>query len=216
MAGTKRRGKGEGSVFYHKAASGWVARLPGLPDDPGGWKPKEQRFATRAEAEKAFILWGTFCDEGTAFSSAKFTLESYRRLWLAEKKNGLRPKTEQDYRRTLELHVFPFLGATKLAQLSTQRVRTFRSAFQEAGRSGSLVRRADLYLRMSLTAAVNEGLISHNHAGGCPPSASPNRQASSGPSMRPARTSKPPKARAGRSSQAWRWRQDSAEARWSL
>jgi integrase len=70
--------------------------------------------------------------------------------------------TLTEYRNTLRLHIGPYLGRTKLSQLSAPKVRQFEDKLREDGRSPAMVRRTRTHLSMLISDAQERGYINRN------------------------------------------------------
>ena len=66
------------------------------------------------------------------------------------------------YDELLRLHINPFIGATKLSQISVPFVRAFEDKLREEGRSPSMVARVVAALGSILADAQDRGLTAHN------------------------------------------------------
>ena len=80
--------------------------------------------------------------------------------------NGLERASVMDYRRILRMHIEPFIGTTKLSDLSVPMVRAFEDKLRENGRSTAMVKRIRSMLSMLLTDAMERGLATRNVARG--------------------------------------------------
>src|SRR5262249_17794917 len=67
-----------------------------------------------------------------------------------------------DYRRHLELHITPLIGAVKLSQLTAPAVRAFADALRKSGTSPAMVRKLRVSLSAILTDALERGLVAQN------------------------------------------------------
>lgn len=80
----------------------------------------------------------------------------------AEVVDGLERSTIRQYRQHLDLHIKPFLGGKKLAQLTVPNVKKFRSDLIEAGRSPGMAKRVITSLGAILGEAQSSGQVSRN------------------------------------------------------
>jgi integrase len=100
----------------------------------------------------------------TPASTSKIVTEAWR-LWLDDcEANGLEHGTIVQRRQHLKLHVAPFIGNEKLAQLTTPRVYQFDDQLRKAGRSFSMRRKVLTTLKTMLTFAQGRGLVAQNVA----------------------------------------------------
>jgi len=91
--------------------------------------------------------------------------QDYARRWVAETIAPHRkPRTEEFYRRVLELHALPAFGLLPLDQITRAGVRAFIAAKAAAKLSRFTVRNLVATLRAVLNQAVEDGLLASNPA----------------------------------------------------
>jgi integrase len=99
-------------------------------------------------------------------SSRSLTVAEAGKLWIASaEKNKLERTTIDGYKQHLGLHIEPFLGSTKLSDLSTPMVREFEdklAADKENPRSPGLIRKVRGSLGAILSDAQERGLVARN------------------------------------------------------
>jgi integrase len=99
-------------------------------------------------------------------SSRSITVAEAGKLWIATaEKNKLERTTIDGYQQHLDLHIEPFLGSTKLSDLSTPMVREFEdklSGDKENPRSPGLIRKVRGSLGAILSDAQERGLVARN------------------------------------------------------
>jgi integrase len=107
--------------------------------------------------------------EGTHVpDSATVTVTEAGKLWIKVAERGdderepLERATVVQYKQHLSLHIEPFLGRTKLSQISTPLVRKFASDLRAAGRSATMVKYVVRSLGALIAEAQEAGLISRN------------------------------------------------------
>ncbi|MEV4354214.1 site-specific integrase [Nonomuraea sp. NPDC049625] len=104
--------------------------------------------------------------------SAGCTVGQWLRYWLSVMESRLRPTTHRAYRDHVRLHLVPYLGRVKLAELSRRDVtRMFVALGRRRNRYGqpisaSTLERIRATLRAALNHAVREDLIAVNPAQG--------------------------------------------------
>lgn len=138
----------------------WQARYLG-PD--GIDRPAPYTFERRADADRwlsaveSELLTGEWInpDEGMTL------LGDYAAAWVAQRA-GLRPKTKQLYEGLVRLHISPTLGRYPLADLTTPRIRAWRTALLDAGVGPVTVAKAYRLLRTVLQTAVEDRFIRRN------------------------------------------------------
>jgi hypothetical protein len=75
---------------------------------------------------------------------------------------GLERSTLQQARSHVDLHIVPFVGATKLNRLNVPSVRAYAQRLRDAGRSPALVRKVLTSLSGVVSNAMERGLAAHN------------------------------------------------------
>jgi integrase len=92
------------------------------------------------------------------------TIASAGELWIASgEAAGLERATMADYRQTLDCHIVPLIGATKLSQFSVPLVRAFEDRLR-IDRSPYLTRKTLRILGAILADAQERGLVAQNVA----------------------------------------------------
>jgi integrase len=98
---------------------------------------------------------------------AKTTVEGAISLWVAHCiDEGLERSTTDQRQRHLRLHIAPFIGRMKLAELTTPRVNAFMDKLRDGGRSVAMRRKVLTSLSTALLFAKGRGLIAQNPAQG--------------------------------------------------
>lgn len=121
-------------------------------------KTDATRFARIVETDK---LRGEWHDPRLA----RVTVAEWADEWLAHASN-LKPKTRDDYRRTLELHVMPYMGAAPVGNLDRPAMRRFAADLVDTGAGASTVHAALKIARLILGTALDAGAIKGNPAMG--------------------------------------------------
>jgi integrase len=84
-------------------------------------------------------------------------------LWLESCDGaGLERTTLDQYRQHLNLHIDPFLGRTRLADLSVPGIRCFQDKLRTEGRSAAMVKRVMVSLGSLIADAQERGLVARN------------------------------------------------------
>jgi integrase len=97
--------------------------------------------------------------------SQSVTVAEAARLWLTTADDHeLERSTCEQYRRHVGLHIVPFIGATKLSQLTVPIVRGFEDRLRTQGRSRTMVRKILTSLGSILSDAQERGLVAQNVA----------------------------------------------------
>src|SRR5262249_2683950 len=127
-------------------------------------KRRLKTFKRRREAESFENAVGVGVRSGLHVpDSQSVTLAEAGRLWLDSCEAAeLERATLVDYRRHLELHIVPLLGAVKLSQLTVSKVRDFADALRKGGTSLAMARKLRVSLSAILTDALERGLVAQN------------------------------------------------------
>jgi integrase len=98
-------------------------------------------------------------------STGPTTVAEAGELWIANREAaGLERATVVSYRQHLDLHIRPFIGGIKLADLTAPMVRSFEDELRREGRSSAMVKRALVSLSSILADAQDRGLVAQNVA----------------------------------------------------
>lgn len=89
----------------------------------------------------------------------RVTLADYAGRWI-DQRHDLRPRTADDYRDIIRVHIVPALGATQLGRLTPADVRAWNAEL--SGRVPGRARKAYRLLRTILNTAVADELIVRN------------------------------------------------------
>ena len=104
----------------------------------GRWRNAPETFRTKSLADSWLAATRTDLERGNWIDpgAGKVHLTAYAQGWLAARPE-LRPRTKENYRSLLKLHILPTLGQVELGDLSPATVRTWRAGLIEAGHPGS-------------------------------------------------------------------------------
>jgi integrase len=170
----RRRASGTGSVRTYTTSAGerfYICYR--IPDDENGkTKQKVERgFETVTEAEKALRDRLVKIDRHEYVEPTKRPARDYLTEWVAGLRNE--PSTIASYRRNLELHVIPRIGATPLGGITATQLTSLYRDLETGGRrdkrQGSLSARTVRYIativHRAFRDAVADGLLAVNPAG---------------------------------------------------
>src|SRR5215216_1277098 len=107
-----RRGNGEGSITRRKDGR-WMGRYTVYTVDG----PKQRAIYGKTRAEVAERLAKVIADRdgGLVFDAGNLTVGDYLERWLETSvKGNVRPRTLDNYRMHVRLHIIPSLGRVKL------------------------------------------------------------------------------------------------------
>jgi integrase len=103
-------------------------------------------------------------DDGLPPIAGRETVSGYLLDWLAGSKSNLRPQTWRAYERNLRLHVLPYLGRRRLAEVQPADLQRLYQSRVSAGLSGTTVRHVHSVVSKALGQAVRWNLIIRNPA----------------------------------------------------
>jgi integrase len=160
---TKRREKGEGSVYRRKDG-----RCVGEYEDANG-KRRYVSGKTKAEARAKLRKLLADRDEGVAYDSQNLTVGNYLNRWLAALKGTVRQRTWQRHEEVVRLHLKPTIGGVKLDKLNVLQVQAVYGWKLETGLSPRSVEIIHTTLHKALKQAVIWTLIPRNVTGAVTP-----------------------------------------------
>jgi integrase len=151
--------KREWTTAKGEAKTAWVVDYT----DVSG-KRRLKTFTKKKDADAFSVTASLEVRQGTHVAdSASATVEQAASFWIASTEAaGLERATVADYQTHVDLHILPFIGATKLTALSIPSVRAFEDQLREAGRSQAMVRRVLVSLGSLLADAQERGLVGRN------------------------------------------------------
>ncbi len=157
MARSKRRGRGEGSVFQRKDGY-WVAQL-----ELGDGKRKQYYGKTQKEAHEKLRKAQRELEKGTLVTGPQQTIEQYLTYWLEEvHKSSLKVSTYVKYRKVINTYIVPALGNIKLEKLTPQHVQSLYNRKLMDGLSPKSIHHIHGVLHKALDNAVRWNLVSRN------------------------------------------------------
>lgn len=143
--------------------------------DPGTGKEKRRWYpagARKADAQRLVTELVKQKNDGDYRAPDRITLGTYlTERWLPIQQGRLRPSTYDSYRRNIELHVVPRIGAIPIRRLAPEDLdalyadlRTHGRRDGEGGLSVKTVRYIHLMLRKALADAARKGTVPRNVA----------------------------------------------------
>jgi len=160
---TKRRVKGEGSVYRRKDG-----RVVGEYLDANERKRYiTSKIKTKTEMKGALRKLLEDRDKGIAYASDNLTVGGYLDRWLDAVKGTVRERTWQRHEEVVRLHLKPTIGGVKLDKLNALQVQSMYRQKLDSGLSARSVEIIHTMLHKSLKQAVRWQLIPRNVARGC-------------------------------------------------
>ncbi len=153
---TKKRGNGEGSIFYDKSKEIWVASYH------VNGKRKAVYARTKTEARQKLILAQSSIINGTYFEPSAITIEQWLNLWLNEYMIGKRePKTVENHENNIRNHIVPVLGNVKLKDLQPYQVQRLYNHVEKK-LSARTVKLVHITLHSAIKQAVFNDMLIQN------------------------------------------------------
>jgi len=147
MGKSAKRANGDGSIRKRsvlrngKTYTFWEGVVT-VGYDPGTGKQQRRTFTGKTQKDVAEKMRdaASQVDRGEYFEAGKMTLKQWFETWLAEYCGDKKYLTVKQYRSMAETHIYPALGAVKLAKLTSPQIQKF---YNELGRTGKTVRERD-------------------------------------------------------------------------
>jgi integrase len=153
--------------FYPAGADGWTARTT-FRDIDGITRPVERASSSKAAAERRLreALRDRVRSGGTGAVTGEHRFRDVAALWLAEIEAAVRagtrsPSTAELYRRQLDKHVLPALGAFRLREIAVPTVDRFLVAVRDTA-GVALARTCRSIVSGVLRLAVRHGAMPAN------------------------------------------------------
>jgi integrase len=129
--------------------------------DQGG-KRRNKQFTRKRDAEAYHARVAVDLAAGLHTAGRSTTIAEAGRLWIESRAAArLERSTLEQYRRHLDLHITPRIGAMKLTQLTIPAVRTFEDRLRR-DRSPAMARKVLVSLSAILADAQERGLVAQN------------------------------------------------------
>ena len=157
---TRRRSRGEGTIFFLEKKGLWVGKIS-LPDGK-----RKTKYNKRQQIVKDWLLEERRkLKQGIFVSDDKITLEAFLRRYLSDyAKRKLQPSTYASYEFIVEKHIIPKLGSVRLANLRPDQINHLLTEIMESGRSNRFAEYVLAILKSSINLAVRWELLSKNPA----------------------------------------------------
>jgi integrase len=170
---SKRRGKGEGSIYRRKDGL-WVGQYE--LQTPTGTKTKYLYGKSRKEVAANLAKAIAERNSSLYFDSDSMTLREYLDQWLDAVKDRVRHGTWRRYEEATRLHINPSLGKLRLNRLSAIQIQSLYRIKLESGLSPRTVQIIHSTLRQALKQAMKWSLIPRNVTEAVDPPRSPKRE----------------------------------------
>jgi integrase len=130
----------------------------------GDGRRRFETFTQKKEADAREAEVAVNLRKGTHVASTQSpTVKEAGEAWIkAADAEGLERTTVDQYRQHLDLHIAPFIGRFKLANLTTSVVTAFKDTLKREGRSPAMVRKIITSLGSLVADAHDRGQAAHN------------------------------------------------------
>jgi integrase len=156
---TKRRGKGEGSIFYREDRKRWIAQIK-----LDGGKFMTRSAQTQKAASEKLKKMQRELEQGLLVPRSQQTVKQFLEHWLEDvhKPPNVRINTYRIYRQYLDRHILPALGHVRLQQLSPEHIQELYARKVEEGYAAETVRGIHRMLHKALHDAVKWNRVASN------------------------------------------------------
>ena len=166
-----RGAQGGGSIRQRRDGR-WEARFT-VGRDPGTGKQVQRSVygATQREARQKLAAAVAALDEGTYTPPARITFGQWLDIYVTDFCGGVKPRTRELYRSSIDARIKPALGAVRLGALTTPMIQRFynQSMQGENAVSAKTVRNLHGIVHKALEQAVSAGYLRANPAAACQP-----------------------------------------------
>jgi integrase len=155
---TKRRGKGEGTVFYSDKEQRWIAQIK-LPNGK-----RKSKFARTQKEVKAWLLeQRKTVQDSTWIDAREITVTAFVKRYLEDVvSHTLATRTALAYKSIVDHHIIPAIGTLKLSQLRVDHLQKLYSDKLKAGLAPRTVQKIHQVIHTALEYAVKWGLVVRN------------------------------------------------------
>lgn len=146
----------------------WEARYT-AGFDPGTGKQIQRSITGKTQKEVAQKLKATVAaiDAGTYKEPCKMTVAEWLDTWVAEYLKNVKPLTVQNYKKQVEKHLKPALGAAKLEALDAHTIQKFYNSLSDDGLAPKTVKNIHGVLHSALEQAISNDYIHRNPTEAC-------------------------------------------------
>lgn len=169
----RKRGDGEGTLYFDAKAKLWRASLfvgmktVKLEDGSTALRPDRRKVSARKQEDaiaRLDALKTEKRDGSLPESAAKDTVAAFVTRWLAAKEGVVRPTTHKRYGELLRGHIVPTLGRTRLPELRPDALQRLYATKLKAGLSPRTVHHIHVVTKNALKDAVRWGAVGRNVA----------------------------------------------------
>ena len=159
----RKRGQGEGSIFYIESKKLWCAKITIGRDENGKQKQKAFYGKTRREVQEKLTSAVNDVNQNTYIEPSKMTVNQWLDIWLKEyKKPIIRLGTYRGYTVNFKHHIRPYIGDIKLKDLRNDIVQRSINDLIKNGVSSYTIKETYRMFLGAMEQAVENDLISKN------------------------------------------------------
>ena len=159
---SKRRGRGEGSIYQRKKDGVWCATATVGHTETGKRKRKTIYGPTKASVQEKLVRLQAAGLDGIAIEPKRMLFGAYLDHWLKTKESTIRAKTLIRYEGVVRLHIKPHLGGTALAQLQPSQIQALYARLEQTGASPRTRGHVHAVLHSALKQAVLWQYVARN------------------------------------------------------
>ena len=162
MAKPKRRGNGEGTVYYN--GKYWTGQVTvGHDIETGKLKRKSIYSKTKREVNEKIIEMQNSVNKGTFSDPTNATVGEWANYWLENyKKHQVNDTTFETYEYQFKNHIIEPFGEIKLKNLTTFQIQEYLNKMKKNGMSSTYVKMIRTVLNGMLNQAVKLEAIAKN------------------------------------------------------
>jgi len=154
---TKRRSRGEGTLYYSDKIARWIGQLT-LPNGKKNGK-------TQGEVKKWLLEQRKQLQEGVYVTDDTITVATFLDKYIRDVATStLSPRTIISYQYLIKNHINPCIGSIRLSLLRPEHLQTLYSKKLEEGLSRRTVQYIHQFVHTSLKVACKWGLVLRNVA----------------------------------------------------
>ena len=155
---SRRRGKGEGSIYSDKKNDRWVGSF--YTEDG---KRRYVYGKTQEEAREKLRAAQHEDKQGMLATGPMQTMKQFMEHWLEEvHKPAIKLTTYAKYRRVLDKHIIPEIGQIQLKKLKPEHLERLYAKKTKEGLSASSVRHIHVIIHEALNQAVRKRYVGQN------------------------------------------------------
>jgi integrase len=161
----RRRGRGEGAIYYRERDQQWVGSVSLGYDGQGKRKRKVVYGATKKEVQEKVGQLQHDAVNGRLADASRMTVADYLTRWLENAaKPRVQPKTHLRYEQLIRLRISPHIGGVRLGRLTPIHIEQLFACLERDGVSARGRQMAGTMLHTALRHAVRLRLIPFNPA----------------------------------------------------